>query len=135
MWHLQNIWSLWRCCNVTIDAIPVSMADLHNVLLNIKKTIKRNWNFVQKKLLSKTGISSHAFSCDEAIYEVSKEISGGQWGNLTTWYSNREVSTLRKISFALLEKKWVELGSVWYLKTRHCMVPWKSKVTYNLSYF
>ena len=110
------------------------MANLYNVLLNIKKTIKQNWNFV-KKLLNKTGISPNISSCDKAIYEISKEISGGQWGNLSTWYSNREVSTLRKIFFALLERKWVEVGSVWYRKTRHCMVPWKSKVTYNLSFF
>ena len=99
-----------------------SMTNVYTVLLNIKK------------MLNKTGMTSYIVSCDEAVYQIWKEIHWKTKTNLTTWYSVWEVSTLQKISLALLENEWTEVDLVRYWKTRHRMVPPRLKVMCNLSF-
>ena len=97
-------------------APPKSMRNIYTVLLNIKK------------MLNKIDMSSYIVSCDEAVYQICKEIQWKTKNKFDVIYSIWEVSTLRKIYLVLLENKWTEMGLVRYWKTCHRMVPPRLKV-------
>ena len=75
-------------------APPTSMTNVYTVLMNIKKMECRHILLIVMK----------------PFIKYAKKFSGRQKTNLTTWYSVWEVSTLRKISLALLENEWTEVG-------------------------
>ena len=75
-----------------------------------------------KKMLNNSEMLLYIVSCDAVVYHICKEIQWKTKNKLTTWYFVWEVSTLRKISFELLENKWTEVGLVRYWKPHHCMV-------------